>query len=217
MILVTGGNGLRRAPRRRMRCARRTARCAAWCATAARAGSLESWGCELADGRRDRRGQPAPRGRGLRRPSSTSWRSSPGGPRTSSASWSTARATSSRAAQTAGVAPLRAHERAGRRARDEGARALLRREVGDGAGRSQCRASSYAIFRPSFVFGPGRRRRCRFSPRMVRFLPVDPGRRRREAAHPADLGRRRRRVLRRARSHLPGAANRTFELGGPDT
>ena len=71
----------------------------------------------------------------------------------------------------------------------------------------------HTIFRPSFVFG---RRRCAAHLREAGALLAARDRDRgRPPALAADLGRRRRRVL-RPRRRRPKAANRTFELGGPD-
>ncbi len=72
----------------------------------------------------------------------------------------------------------------------------------------------HVIFRPSFVFGKDGGVLPTFV-RQVRFSPVvtvlGPG----THAPPADLGRRRRGLL-RARDRSAAAANRIFELGGPE-
>ena len=74
----------------------------------------------------------------------------------------------------------------------------------------------HTIFRPSFVFGrdggalPTFMRQVKLSPVVTVIGDGLP-------ALAADLGRRRRRDTSRSRVDLPAAANRIFELGGPDT
>ena len=73
----------------------------------------------------------------------------------------------------------------------------------------------HVIFRPSFIFGrEGGALRAVQEDREAGAGDAD--RRAGDAADPANLGRGRRRVLRRAAIEQPEAANRTFELGGPD-
>ena len=91
--------------------------------------------------------------------------------------------------------------------------AVLPREVGHGAGRAGS-GLEHVIFRPSFVFGSDGGALQVFI-RQVRWSPVTPVIGDGKKADPADLGGRRRRLLREG-VDLPAAANRTFELGGPD-
>lgn len=72
----------------------------------------------------------------------------------------------------------------------------------------------HVILRPSFVFGPGGGAIAQFS-RIVRYAPAIPvvgsGARRIQPVDVDDVAR-----CVAAAVHVPGAANRTFELGGPD-
>ena len=79
----------------------------------------------------------------------------------------------------------------------------------------QASGLEHVIFRPSFVFAKDGGILPTF--RAARAAVArDADHRQRQAADPADLGRRRRGVLRRRASTSAEAANRTFELGGPD-
>jgi NADH dehydrogenase len=73
----------------------------------------------------------------------------------------------------------------------------------------------HVVFRPSFVFGPGGGAITEFT-RLARFLPVIPvvgsGERRLQPIFVDDVAAFFARAV-----DLPQAANRTFELGGPDT
>ncbi len=71
------------------------------------------------------------------------------------------------------------------------------------------------VFRPSFVFGSGRRRAADVRPPGP-LVARDDDRRLRRTASAADLGRRRRGVLRQRAIDKADAAGRTFELGGAD-
>ena len=218
MILVTGGTGfvgghVVRALRdagRRVRVPR---------PRPGAAGELEALGCELVEGdmteRRDAAGARSTASR-LRRPS----RRDPAGqgravrahhePR--------ARATSSTRRASAGVGRFVHMSALGTNERDEGPRPLLPREVGDGAGRGGLRAPVRDL--PAELRLRRRRRHPPHLPQDREAGAGDPDHRLGRAADPADLGRRRRRLLRprgrrsrRRRTARSSSAARTSSTG----
>ena len=75
----------------------------------------------------------------------------------------------------------------------------------------------YTIFRPSFVFGRDGGALPTFMRQVQLLARRDRDRRRACSARSRSGSRTSRRVLREVAIDLPEAANRTFELGGPDT
>ena len=215
-ILVTGGDRLRRARVvHELRAQGRDVRALVRDPRGRR--RLANWGVELATRRRHRRRRASPRPGGLhaRRPPRRDH------PRQRPADFQRVMAEGPRnviaAARERRRRALRADERARHQRGDEGARAVLAREVADGAGRRRV-GLEHVIFRPSFVFGKGGGILPTFV-RQVRYSPVvtvlGPG----TAASAADLGRRRRCPLRAgalprrgARTASSSSAARTRQL-----
>ena len=192
MILVTGGTGFvgsrivhaLRTEGRPVRCLVRKPE---------RAAQLDAWGCELVRGRHDRPGKPRARRRRRRRgrPSGRDHHRQARGVRARH----DARDRVARGRGRAGRhPPLRAHERARDERGDAGADAVLPRQMGDGADGSGGAVRAHDL-PPQLRLRPGRRRASDvLAPRPLRARHT--GRRAGHAADPADLGRRRRCLLR---------------------
>ena len=97
---------------------------------------------------------------------------------------------------------VRAHERARDERGDEGPRPLLPRQVGARSRPVQGSGLEHVIFRPSFVFGRDGGILPTFR-KLASLAPVTPIIGSGQAADPADLGRRRGRLLRARRSTRP--------------
>ena len=159
-----------------------------------RASRLAAWGAELVEGDVT---DPASLARGVRRAptrSSTSSRSS-GLARRLRARDGAGHARPRRGGAGGGRAALRAHERARARRADAGRGAVLRARSGRWSAAVQESGLEHVIFRPSFVFGKDGGVLPTFV-RLARLAPVTPIVGDGDAAAAADLGRRRRRVLR---------------------
>ena len=157
------------------------------------AATLKSWGCELATGDVTDAGEPAARPRRLRhrRPPRRDHRGKP-------ADFERVMVEGTQnvlaAAKEAGVRRVVLMSALGTSEETQGPRAVLRREVGDGAGDEGVGARARDL--PAELRLRPRRRRAPALRPPGALVARDPGGRRRRAAAPADLGRRRRRLLR---------------------
>ena len=214
-ILVTGATGFV-GPRDRPRAARAGARRAGARARPERARTrLASWGVELATG--DVTDPASARGgrATAARTSSTSSRSSAAADADFERVMTDGTRNVLAAAREAGVERFVLMSALGTSEATKELVPYWRREVADGAGRRRVGARARDL-PPELRLRQGRRRRCRRSSARCGYSPVvtvlGPG----TARLAADLGRRRRGATSRARSTSPDAANRTFELGGPE-